>query len=100
MTLKKFSKLIVVVVVLLLSGLTLGFRTNAASGKITVCHKPPGNVENCHEISVSLNALEAHLNHGDDLVCNDESESEMYEKIARDFLSLQVNSPISVVYGY
>lgn len=33
--------------------------------KITICHIPPGNPENAHTIRVSINALEAHLNHGD-----------------------------------
>ena len=99
-SLQKFSKLIVVAVVLLLSSLFLGFSTNANSGKITVCHIPPGNVENCHEISVSMNALEAHLNHGDNLVCNDENESELYETIARDFMNSQLNTAVSVIYGY
>ncbi len=35
--------------------------------KITICHIPPGNPENAHTIRVSINALEAHLNHGDSI---------------------------------
>jgi hypothetical protein len=33
--------------------------------KVTICHVPPGNPENAHEITVSINALPAHLAHGD-----------------------------------
>ena len=39
----------------------------AAEGatKVKVCHIPPGNPENAHVIEVSVNAVEAHLAHGD-----------------------------------
>lgn len=33
--------------------------------KVTICHIPPGNPGNAHTISVSRNALPAHLAHGD-----------------------------------
>jgi hypothetical protein len=33
--------------------------------KVTICHIPPGNPANAHEITVSVNALPAHLAHGD-----------------------------------
>ena len=36
-------------------------------GKVTICHIPPGNPENEHEITVSLSAVPAHLAHGDHL---------------------------------
>jgi hypothetical protein len=35
--------------------------------KVTICHIPPGNPENAHEISVSIFAVPAHLAHGDEL---------------------------------
>lgn len=35
--------------------------------KVTVCHIPPGNSGNRHEICVSWNAVPAHLAHGDHL---------------------------------
>ena len=35
--------------------------------KVSICHIPPGNPEAMHEISVSWNALKAHLDHGDAL---------------------------------
>ena len=33
--------------------------------KITICHIPPGNPDNAHEITISVRALDAHLAHGD-----------------------------------
>ncbi len=33
--------------------------------KIVICHFPPGNPENCQTITISPNALDAHLAHGD-----------------------------------
>ncbi len=35
------------------------------SAKVDVCHVPPGNPERAHTISVSEDALEDHLSHGD-----------------------------------
>jgi hypothetical protein len=36
-----------------------------AGAKVDVCHVPPGNPENFHTITISENALNAHLGHGD-----------------------------------
>ncbi|TDQ25481.1 MULTISPECIES: hypothetical protein [Tenacibaculum] len=33
--------------------------------KVTICHVPPGNPSNVHSITISKNAVEAHLAHGD-----------------------------------
>jgi len=33
--------------------------------KVTICHIPPGNPENAHPITISVNALDTHLAHGD-----------------------------------
>ncbi len=38
---------------------------NHRNQKITICHIPPGNPANAHSITVSINALDAHLAHGD-----------------------------------
>ena len=38
------------------------------SKKVLVCHKPPGNEENAHVISISENAWPAHKAHGDELI--------------------------------
>lgn len=39
----------------------------ASQGKVDVCHIPPGNPANAHTINVSVNAVPAHLAHGDNL---------------------------------
>lgn len=48
-----------------------GFNNN---NKITICHVPPGNPGNCHEITISMSALQPHLDHGDKLYCDRESD--------------------------
>ncbi len=95
---QKFGKLIVIAVVVILSALSLGFNSSAAPSKITVCHMPPGNVANCHEISVSMNALQAHLDHGDDLVCHDSNELDVYTTIYRAYILAQPLSAIQLRY--
>jgi len=37
----------------------------AAATNTTICHTPPGNAANAHLITVSENAVPAHLSHGD-----------------------------------
>ena len=44
---------------------TPGPPDGAGRAKIEVCHMPPDNLDNAHTISVSANALEDHLAHGD-----------------------------------
>lgn len=39
----------------------------AGSGKVDICHIPPGNPSNAHTINVSKSAVPAHLAHGDKL---------------------------------
>ncbi|AKQ69368.1 Cell division protein FtsH [Myxococcus hansupus] len=39
----------------------------AASGKVTLCHYPPGNPANAHTLSVGAAAWPAHERHGDTL---------------------------------
>jgi hypothetical protein len=54
----------------------------AGGAKVQVCHIPPGNPANFHTITVSQNALQAHLDHGDlagacsancDILCTDDN---------------------------
>lgn len=46
------------------------------SGKVTICHIPPGNPGNAHTITVGRPALQAHLGHGDtEGACSEEVES-------------------------
>lgn len=35
--------------------------------KVAICHIPPGNPDNAHTIKIDESAVEAHLDHGDDL---------------------------------
>jgi hypothetical protein len=37
------------------------------SGKVSICHIPPGNPDNAHTIEVGAAAVDAHLAHGDSL---------------------------------
>ncbi|MBW8049771.1 MAG: DUF4476 domain-containing protein [Cytophagales bacterium] len=38
---------------------------DVAGNKVTICHIPPGNPSMAHTLSISRNALESHLAHGD-----------------------------------
>ncbi len=43
-----------------------GFTMDSGNEKVTICHIPPGNPENAHSITISENAVAAHIaNHGD-----------------------------------
>ena len=52
----------------------VSFSFKAANDKITICHVPPGNPGNCHEITISMNALQTHLNHGDTFYCENQKQ--------------------------
>lgn len=39
----------------------------AQGAKVDVCHIPPGNPDNAHTITISIDALETHLDHGDSI---------------------------------
>ena len=63
------------------------------SKKIEICHVPPGNPDNAHTLSISVNAMRAHLAHGDyidkcaengDDETNDEEEIEIKVEIEED----------------
>lgn len=41
------------------------YPTDYETKKIEICHIPPGNPDNAHTLSISVNALKAHLAHGD-----------------------------------
>jgi len=60
------------------------------SKKIEICHVPPENLDNAHTLSISVNAMRAHLAHGDymdectengDDETNDEEEIEIEVEI-------------------
>ena len=57
--------------ILILAAFLIGFISLTAMNrvddgpKVTICHIPPGNPANAHSITISINALAAHLAHGD-----------------------------------
>ena len=55
---KKILTMLGLVVVVFLFGFTTNGNDSKENCKITICH-------NGHEITVSVNALQAHLDHGD-----------------------------------
>lgn len=64
---KSFS---ILVALLFMFCLPLNFNANEPTDdgpKVTICHIPPGNPDNAHAITVSINAIPAHLAHGDSL---------------------------------
>ena len=46
-------------------GILVTSSSSSSVGKVTICHIPPGNVENAHTITVGKPALRAHLSHND-----------------------------------
>ena len=56
---------VVLIVVLAAFGAVMSFADS--QGKVDICHIPPGNPANAHVINVSVNAVPAHLAHGDPL---------------------------------
>jgi hypothetical protein len=64
----KFNKILsnkIVLAAVMLSPFIFGGASWYQSGKVTICHVPPGNPTNYHTLEVSQNALQAHLDHGD-----------------------------------
>jgi LPXTG-motif cell wall-anchored protein len=61
------KKLMLVSAVVAAGVLSIGVAPAAAGtdGRVTVCHVPPGNPDNAHNITISVKALPAHLAHGD-----------------------------------
>lgn len=43
----------------------MAVESGGSNNKITICHFPPGNPDNPQTITINLNALRAHLAHGD-----------------------------------
>ena len=52
--------------------------SNNKNSKVTICHVPPGNPSNVHSITISKNALKAHLAHGDFFGNCDNDEEQQY----------------------
>ena len=47
------------------AGAVAGAPVITSDGKVLICHVPPGNPGNAHGITISPNAVNAHLAHGD-----------------------------------
>jgi hypothetical protein len=62
---KKKLALAILVAVLATLGAVASFADSP--GKVDICHIPPGNPANAHTINVSVNAIPAHLAHGDSI---------------------------------
>ena len=80
------SRIVMTTALVVVSALFSSF-TNTANDKITICHIPPGNVDNCHEITISMNALQTHLNHHDTFYCSNEDQYNELVKIISNYVS-------------
>ena len=64
-------------------------------GRVTICHVPPGNPDNAHTITVGVNAVPAHLAHGDYCgPCEDERSAEAGRKTSEEKRTI---GPLNVV---
>ena len=60
------KKAVLIIAVLAIGLVSLAaFNKQDDGPKVTICHIPPGNPDNAHTITISINALPAHLAHGD-----------------------------------
>ncbi|MBB3123012.1 MULTISPECIES: hypothetical protein [Mesoflavibacter] len=71
-------KLFLIKAMVTVSLLPLAFSLNSGKKpnndkKITICHVPPGNPGNMHKITISYNALQTHLDHGD-FICTGQDQ--------------------------
>ena len=64
MKISKIAVLIVAIAMLAFVTLSVADSPHVA---VTICHIPPGNPANAHEITVDNDAVPAHLAHGDNL---------------------------------
>jgi len=57
------------------------YHTDYEGKKIEVCHMPPGNPDNAHTLHISVNAISAHLAHGDYIDdCTENGDEKTEEK--------------------
>lgn len=80
-----FKKPFFILSVAVVAVVSFGFIAVNEPNKVTICHVPPGNPGNCHEITISTNALQTHLDHGDRLVCNSQADL----LVAKDLLGIR-----------
>jgi len=76
MQIKIYTKLTQVVLIGLFLVLTSFSSQPAPEPKITICHLAPGNTDNRQTLTISLSALQAHLDHGDFIgTCRDSNDN-------------------------
>ena len=93
-------RITMVIALVAVSGAFSSF-TNSANNKITICHIPPGNPGNCHEITISVNGLNAHLGHDDTFYCTNEDQYKNVNNIIDQYNSSSLDpSPVEVVAAY
>jgi len=68
--------------------------------KVTICHIPPGNPENAHSITISVNALDAHLAHGDTIGDCDGSSGNIYYTTFHNHVGETTNPTIEQIMEY
>lgn len=68
--------------------------------KVTICHVPPGNPENAHSITISVNALDAHLAHGDTIGDCDGSSGNIYYTTFHNHVGETTNPTIEQIMEY
>jgi len=64
--------------VLLIIGSLLVLSIKVEAQKVKICHIPPGNTENAHNIIIDKSALAAHFDHGDYMGVCKEREGDNY----------------------
>ena len=67
-----------------------------ADGEVTICHVPPGNPAKAHTITVSVNAVPAHLRHGDECGACEDDGGLFLTAGAREACSADVNGDSTV----
>ena len=67
--------------------------SSSSVGKVTICHIPPGNVENAHTITIGKPALRAHLAHHDVMgACEDADLSDVEDSNIKESRNSENNS--------
>jgi len=68
--------------------------------KVTICHVPPGNPENAHSITINVNALDAHLAHGDTIGNCNGSSGNIYYTTFHNHVGGSTNPTIEQIMEY
>ncbi|MFA5782563.1 MAG: T9SS type A sorting domain-containing protein [Bacteroidales bacterium] len=68
------------------------------NGKIEVCHYTPGNPDNPQTITISVNALDAHLAHGDYIGACNENEIKTVELLKLNASPNPYSGQLNIVY--